>query len=142
MVGLVRRRVRHDLVVDRILTRLRDLVVDVAGEAGEAAEADLKPLVRPVRAFAGATDADPAGDVAVGDRERAERRDDGRDAGAVRGGADAGVGVTVVPHALAVATLPASARAAAATVAMRKRRVFISLMRSAVGAGLVAPSCE
>jgi predicted RNA-binding protein associated with RNAse of E/G family len=52
-------------MVRREVAGLCDLVVDVAArDSGEAAVADLQPLVRAARTLAGAADADPAGKVA------------------------------------------------------------------------------
>ena len=83
-----------DLVVGRVAAGLRDLVVDVAaGDAREPGVADLDPLVRAVRAFTRAADADPAGDVTVDDVEGVERSDQRRDSVGVRRGSDAGVRV-------------------------------------------------
>ena len=63
--GLAQRQVRRELVIRRLLARERQLVVEVVpGQLGEAAEADLEPLVGPVRALMGAADSDPARDVA------------------------------------------------------------------------------
>src|SRR6476469_1483762 len=63
--SLAHRKVARELVIRRGLARERELVVEViSGQLGEAAEADLEPLVGSVRALAGTADADPAGDVA------------------------------------------------------------------------------
>src|SRR5205085_803341 len=85
-----------NLVVSRVPTRQRHLVVDVAaGDAGEAAVADLEPLARAAGTLARAADADPAGDVAVEDVEGVEGRDDRGDSVGVARGADAGVRIAV-----------------------------------------------
>src|SRR5215212_2250018 len=79
----------------------RDLVVDAAHRVCmERAETDLNPLGAPVRARAGASDADPGPDMAGGDGgclERNERRTD-----TVRFGLALQTGVRVLPHPAAV----------------------------------------
>ena len=78
---LGRRSSRHiagDLVVDRLVRRPGDLVVEVASDhAGKRAQPDLKPFIRAVRPFSRTANADPAGNVAMQYRKRFEG-DNGR----------------------------------------------------------------
>src|SRR5207302_4625587 len=92
------REVRGELVVRRLLAGERELVVEIVpGELGEAAEADLEPLVGSVRALAGTADADPAGDVAGEYVEAGERSDGGADPERVRRRGDARIAVAALP---------------------------------------------
>src|SRR5919204_4318690 len=68
-------KVGCDLVVDRRLVRLCDLVVEVVRLAsGEAAETDLDPLVGSVRPRADTPDPDPAGHMTAQHLRGTERR--------------------------------------------------------------------
>src|SRR5207248_8742060 len=94
--GLPDRQVGGDLMVRRPAVRERELVIDVAArQRRETAEAHLQPLVRAVRAFPGAADTDPSGDVAGEDVEGADRRDRGADAEGIGGGGEVRVAVAV-----------------------------------------------
>jgi hypothetical protein len=75
-----------NLVVRRPAVRKGQLVVDAAArELGQAAEADLQPLVGAADALARPADADPACDVTVVDPEGREGCDHGADAEGARG---------------------------------------------------------
>ena len=83
IVLLARLDVGLELVVHAVLAGDRDLVVEVDRVVRrERGEPDLEPLALPPGPCVDAADADPAGDVTVGDGRGAERRD--RRADAVR----------------------------------------------------------
>src|SRR5262249_33214423 len=92
--GLPQRELGRELMVGRLPSRQRQLVVEVVTrQFREAARANLEPLVGAVWPLAWPAHTDPASHVAVEDVEAAERRHSGRDSERRRGCGKTGVAV-------------------------------------------------